>query len=276
MAYLQDNHHLVPQQSAYRRHHSSKTAMLKIASDVFDAANAGHVTILALLDLSAALDTVDHDILLQRLNQTYGIGGTVLHWVRSFLSGQVLVVHFAGQHSKESPLLYGLPQGSVSGPILFSLYTADVVRIAQSFGMCIHCYANDLQPYVHCHVGDAEVAAARLLACISAIDKWIRSNRLKMNPDKIQFIWLGSRQQLAHLNITPLHLHGGTIVVPSTDVRSLGFVFDSLLSITNHVNHVTRACVCQLRRLRFIRDSLTDDAATNASARFCLQQSRLL
>ena len=185
----------------------------------------------------------------------------MLHWVRSFLSGQVQVVHFAGQHSKESPLLCGLPQGSVSGPILFSFYTADVVRIAQSFGVCIHCYADDLQLYVYCHVGDAEVAAARLLACISAIDKWIRSNRLKMNPDKIQFIWLGSRQQLAHLNITPLHLHDGTIVVPSTDVRSLGFVFDSQLSMTDHVNHVTCACFYQLRQLCFIRDSLMDDAA---------------
>ena len=65
MAYLQDNHHLVLQQSAYRRHHSTETTMLKIASDVFDAADAGHVTILALLNLSAASDTVDHGILLQ-------------------------------------------------------------------------------------------------------------------------------------------------------------------------------------------------------------------
>ena len=166
MAYLQDNHHLVPQQSSYCRHHSTETAMLKIASNVFDVAYAGHVTILALLDLSAAFDTVDHVILLQRLNHTYGIGGTVLHWVRSFLSGQVQVVHFAGQHSKESPLLCGLPQGSVSGPILFSLYTADVVRITQSFGVCIHCYADDLQLYVYCHVEDAE---SPLRACLRAL-----------------------------------------------------------------------------------------------------------
>ena len=82
-----------------------------------------------------------------------------------------------------------------------------------------------------------------------------------MNPDKTQFIWLGSRKQLAHLNITPLHLHDGTIVVPSTDVRSLGFVFDSQLSMTDHVNHVTCACFYQLRQLCFIRDSLMDDAA---------------
>ena len=176
IAYLQKNHHLVLQQSAYRQHHSTETAMLKIASDVFDATDAGHVTILALLDLSAAFDTVDHDILLQRINHTYGIGGTMLHWMRSFLNGRVQVVHIAGQHSKESPLLCGLPQGSVSGPILFSLYTADVARIAQSFGVCIYCYADDLQLYVHYHVGDAEVAAACLFACIGAIDKWMRSN----------------------------------------------------------------------------------------------------
>ena len=91
----------------------------------------------------------------------------MLQWVRSFLSSRVQVAHFASQHSIESPLLCGLPQGSVSGPILFSLYSADVVRITQSFGVCIYFYADNLQLYVHCHVGDAEVATAR--ACLRTL-----------------------------------------------------------------------------------------------------------
>ena len=103
-AYLQSNNLLAPLQSAYRQHHSTETAVLKIASDVFDSADNSHITLLALLDLSAAFDTVDHNILLQRLRHTYGIGGAVLRWVRSFLTGRMQVVHFNGQQSASSPL----------------------------------------------------------------------------------------------------------------------------------------------------------------------------
>jgi hypothetical protein len=147
--YLRDHQFLVPQQSAYRKHHSTETATLKVASDIFNAADTGRVTILVLLDLSAAFDTVDHEILVRQLETTYGISGAVLRWMSSFLSGQSQVVHFPGQQSAQLPLICRVPQGSVLGLILFTLYTADVVRIAASFGVNIHCYADDL-PYNMC------------------------------------------------------------------------------------------------------------------------------
>jgi hypothetical protein len=113
--------------------------------------DVGEVTILALLDLSAAFDTVDHDILLRRLHYSYGIGGTALRWIRSFLTGRAQVVNFSGQVSTSSVLTCGVPQGSVLGPLLFNLYTADVVSIVQAHGVSVHCYADDLQLYTHCH-----------------------------------------------------------------------------------------------------------------------------
>ena len=183
-AYLLANHLLVPEQSAYRQDHSTETAELKIASDVFDSADTGHVTLIKLLDLSAAFDTVDHGILLQRLEHSYGVGGTTLRWVRSFLSDRTQVVHFNGHLSTESLLTCGVPQGSISGSKFFNLYTADVVRIAQSFDVCIHCYADDLQLYVHCCAADFVAAVVRLLACIEAINEFMGSNRPKINPDK--------------------------------------------------------------------------------------------
>jgi hypothetical protein len=119
--YLRDHQLLVPQQSAYREHHSTETATLKVASDVFNAADTGRVTILALLDLSAAFDTVDHDILVRRLETTYGIGGAVLRWMCSFLSGQSQVVHFAGQQSAQLPLTCGVPPGISFRPHIIHL-----------------------------------------------------------------------------------------------------------------------------------------------------------
>ena len=183
-AYLLANHLLVPEQSAYRQDHSTEIAVLKIASDVFDLPNTRHVTLLALLDLRAAFDTVDHDILLQRPEHSYGVSGTALRWVRSFLSGRTRVVHLNGHLSTKSLLTCRVPQDSVSGPKFFTLYTADVVRIAQSFGVCIHCYADDPQLYVHCCAADVAAAEVRLVACIESIDKFMGFNRLKMNPDK--------------------------------------------------------------------------------------------
>ena len=256
------NHHLLPaEQSAYRQHYSTETATLKIASDIFDAADAEKVTVLALLDLSAAFDTVDHSILLQRLNYTYGVTGTALQWIKSFLTGRSFAVNFQGQQSTRSTLSCSVPQGSVTGPLLFNLYTADVIRIAQSFGVTVHCYADDLQLYVHCAVTEAPAALQRILSCIEAIDKWMGSNRLKLNPDKTQLIWLGTKQRLATLNINPVRLFDGTVIKPSTSVRNLGVIFDSELSMSEHVNSVTRTCFYHLRQLRFVRHSLTSDCA---------------
>ena len=252
-AYLHEHNLMPAQQSAFRQHHSTETATLKIASDIFDAADAGQVTLLALLDLSAAFDTVDHDILLLRLSHTCDIGVTALRWVQSFLTGRTLVVNFADQQSTCSALTCGVPQGSVTGPLLFNLYTADVIRIAHLFTVHVHCYVDDLQLYIHCTVGDAPAAAQRLLNCIEAIDRWMGSNRLKLNPDKIQVIWLSSRERLATLDFTPLQLHDGTVIEPSTSVRSLGVTFDSELTMNAHVNSVTRTCFYQLRQLRSYR-----------------------
>jgi hypothetical protein len=101
----------------------------------------------------------------------------------------------------------------------------------------------------------------QLLSCIEAIDKWMGSNRLKLNPDKTQIIWLGTRQRLAQLVISPVRLHDGTVIEPLTSVRILGVIFDSEMSMVEQVNSVTRACFYQLRQLRFVRHALTPDCA---------------
>jgi hypothetical protein len=123
----------------------------------------------------------------------------------------------------------------------------------------VHCYADDQQLYVYCPPAEAPAAVQRLLDCITAIDNWMGSNRLKLNPEKTQVIWLGTRQRLAAVNITPIRMHDGTVVTPSTSVHNLGVILDSELTVAAHVNSVTRACFYQLRQLRFVRHLLTPD-----------------
>ena len=164
--YLQMNRLLPDHQSAYRQGHSTETALLKIFSDILDAADSAQVTLLGLLDLSAAFDTVDHDILLTRLQKSYGVGGTALAWISSFIQGRQQSVTFNGHQSTRIQLKYGVPQGSVLGPLLFILYTSDVISIAASLGVGAHSYADDSQLYLHCLAVDQTTAALRLAECI--------------------------------------------------------------------------------------------------------------
>jgi len=146
------------------------------------------------------------------------------------------------------------------GPLLFDLYTADVALIAAQHGADLHSYADDTQHYTGCSLIDASKSAVQLLHCIKEVDKWISSNRLRLNTEKTQFIWLDSPQILAKINKIPLRV-GGVNVFPLDAVCDLDVILDSKLTMKNHVDSVLRSCFYQLRQLRSICRSLTLNAA---------------
>ena len=246
-------------QSAYRSGHSTESCLRKVMSDILDAADSGEVSLVGLLDLSAAFDTVDHEILLHRLRSSFGIGGVILDWIGSFLTNRTQAVVFRGERSSVCRLNCGVPQGSVLGPLLFILYTADVIRIAGSMGVKVHCYADDTQLYISGSEKDVTMTASRMIDCINAISTWMSSNRLKLNGDKTQFIWMGSRQRLMKIQQTALFVQGAELS-PLSSVRDLGFIMDSKLTMSDHVSSVVRSCFFQLRQLRSVRHSLPVEA----------------
>ena len=143
MSYLHNSNLLPTLQSAYRRHHSTETAVTKVYSDILGAANDDKLSLFILLDLSAAFDLVDHSILLKRLESTYGFDGLTLEWFKNYMSDRSFNVRCSGTKSDSVNFSVGFPQGSVLGPLLFSLYTGDLERIIVKHKLGFHQYADD-------------------------------------------------------------------------------------------------------------------------------------
>ena len=133
----QVNDHLIsnklfsPLQSAYKPHHSTETALLKIVNDLLTALDNGKICILTLLDLSAAFDTIDHNILLHRLEHTFGISDSALSWFRSYLSDRTQIVTVNGLRSDEAPL--SSPGLSLGARSLCPVHTASVRTYQETF-----------------------------------------------------------------------------------------------------------------------------------------------
>jgi hypothetical protein len=124
----------------------------------------GDVAVLALLDLSAAFDTVDHEILLRRLRVSYGVDNGAIAWLSSYLTGRTQYVRYASVNSEPTRVLYGVPQGSVLGPLLFLLYAADFLSLVKECGLDIHnMYADDDQLYGSCRPEDVSILIAKLM-----------------------------------------------------------------------------------------------------------------
>ena len=164
------SYHLLPtMQSAYRKKHSTETALLRVWSDILMAADVQQVTLLAMLDLSAAFDCVDHTILLQRLQIGAGLMDVVLEWIASFLSERTQQIGYRGELSSVQLVLFGVPQGSVLGPLLYVLYTAELFDVVASHRLRLHMYADDSQVYVSTPANNAAAAVVRT-ACIADIN----------------------------------------------------------------------------------------------------------
>ena len=130
-------------QSTDRHHHSTEAAVLKIVSDILCSTDSGDVTFLCRLNISAAFNTVDHDILVESLEKALGIRGQVLEWIKSFLYTNTQTAALNGKQSTRSDLQCGVPQGCVLGQIIFLLYTVDVIQIATHQGLSANSYADD-------------------------------------------------------------------------------------------------------------------------------------
>ena len=193
--HMTSNNILPSNQSAYRQFHSTETSLLKVQSDILMNFDNQKVTLLVLLDLSAAFDTIDHTILLRTIESQAGVSSIALRWFSSYLEGRTQCVRIFNEMSKGFNLRFGVPQGSCLGPVLFTIYAAPLLKIIEHHLPQAQGYADDHQLYIAFNPNSQasqENALIALQACISEIRQWMLVNKLKINDNKTEFLIMGS------------------------------------------------------------------------------------
>ncbi len=168
--------------SGFIPYHSTETALIRVTNDLLLSSDRGCISLLVLLDLSAAFDTIDHNILLNRLENYVGIIGSALAWFKSYLSDRLQFVAVNEEVSYQSQVQYGVPQGSVLGPLLFTLYMLPLGDIIRKHGVSFHCYTDDAPLYISSRP-DETYQFAKLTERIFDIKNWMTSNFLLINSE---------------------------------------------------------------------------------------------
>ena len=253
-AYLCHHNLFAKCQSAYRTGYSTETALLRVQNDILRSLDKRKDVILILLDLSAAFDTIDHNILLHRLYCRFGITGSVLNWFKSYLLGRTQSVCVGSVVSEARSLNCGVPQGSVLGPILFNLYTAPLEDILFKHKLDYMMYADDTQSYITCEADRVPLTSIEL--CIDEIRRWMRDNMLSLNDGKTEVIHFSSKFRsegpVPHRDVRI----GDVCIHPSDTVRNLGVTMHSTGAMSAHVSNVCKSASHALWKIGKIRNLL--------------------
>ena len=187
-------------QSAYTKHHSTETTLLSVHDHIIKAMSQQKITALCLLDLSAAFDTIDHSILVHRLSSWFGLNGTVLSWLQSYLSSRNFVVDIKPFQSAPLPLQQGVPQGSVLGPLLFILYTTPLSLLISDSSVKHHLFADDTQLFISFTAHDFSQNIVHLRTTIDTVSSRMSANLLSLDQSKTEFLLIGLPKQLSKVS----------------------------------------------------------------------------
>ena len=248
--YMDKNQFWHPQHHAYRSHHSTTTAMISMYDTWVEAAENGHLAGIALIDMSAAFDVVDTTILLQKC-KLFNFGSDAENWLRSYLTGRSQCTYISGSTSKILSLEAGVPQGSVLGPSLYTLFTCDFPEVVHQANcpqnietnivtnrtMCeecggLVCFADD-STYTTTAKSEQELSE-KLTEKFQVMSEYLTENRLCINSDKTHMMVLCTEQKRRHIDTQSIILNTGSELIHPTPVELLlGFQVDQNLGFCN-------------------------------------------
>ena len=246
-------------QHAYKPFHSTETLLLYIVNDILIAFDRNRAVILLFIDLSAAFDTVDIDKLLHILEFDIGISGNALKWFDSFLRGRNQHVLIQQSLSESRQVHFGVPQGSVLGPVLFNIYTRSLFDVIKDCGFGTSGYADDnnaIQSFsLHFQYG---LITSQLPKLMSQIKNWMNDYFLKINPDKTEVIVFLPENLCDKQIIHGTFLEGDCVRFSDT-VKSLGYNLDRFLTMEPHVDPTVSLCYKLLSDVARVRHLLSDE-----------------
>jgi hypothetical protein len=245
-------------QSGFRKNHSTCTALLNMFADLFGARDAGRCSSIVMLDYSQAFDSISHTLLLAKLKH-FGFNGNAIAWFRSYLEKRLQVTRVGTDVSPPLEKSRGVPQGSCLGPILFTLYTADLSSCVGHGN--VHSYADDCQLHFSYAIESADQAFAGVNSDLARVSEWSRKHGLKLNAEKCMVLHIAPPTALQTMANRDMHvkLEGKNLMV-SDSVKTLGVVLDSGLAFSDHITHVSQVALGRLRGLYRYRNILPEAA----------------
>ena len=188
------------------------------------------------------------------------MSGKTLDWFKSYLTGKSQRIKLGNCLSSRSDLSFRVPQGSVLGPLLFALHTTPLSNLISGHAIPHHLYGDESQPYVSFSSGNSVAALNGLQSCLASVQSWISTNKLKLNPDKTEFLLIGNeRKRSKYLSMFPIELLGDE-TYPAKSARNLGVIFDKNFNFRSHISAICSSCIYHIRDLRRIRRHLDLDS----------------
>ncbi|KAI8483781.1 hypothetical protein Bbelb_384390 [Branchiostoma belcheri] len=248
------NFSLLTKAGTFRRHHSTGTAVQKIVEDIRSGYNCSKVTVALFLDLRKAFDSVNHDILLGKLDKL-GFDSDAMKWLSSYLSDRFHCTCLQGQHSTKTRVSCGVPQGSILGPLLFCLYVNDLPNVIEKCS--IHMYADDTVLY---YSADSVKACEETVSMdMKRVVKWLNENKLLLHPEKTKSMLFGLLQKLRH-DGTSVNITEGVNVYKQVDSFTyLGITLDPSLRWAAHVHRITKKLLSGLGAMGRARAFVTKE-----------------
>ena len=214
-------------------------------NDVLRTVDGLRDVVLVMLDLSAAFDTLEHTILLDRLSRYFGFSHTVLRWISSYLTGRIQSITIGNTTSSSRIIEFGAPRGSILGPLLFILYTGPIHDIISAHNLDCMFYADDSQLYITIDPHDQRLALNNLQKCISEVTEWNTISKLVFNPSKAEVIQFSFR--FVKNPILSDVLIGNARVQPSDRVCNLGVNLDRELNLSHHINETCKTAMLAIQ-----------------------------
>ena len=249
---------IIPEeQSAYRENHSTETTNCAIMNDMIEITRNNECGILIMIDLSAAFDTVDHDYLLEDLKKV-GIDEDCNRWYETYLRGREVMVIISNKKSETRKLTKGVPQGSVLGPMLFSIYTRELAWLLEQHNVKYKLYADDTQFYIP--VESVQEAERKIEAIMKDIKNWMVKKKLKMNEDKTECMLFGTKSSLKKYEQFNQIKMGHTTINITKKVKDLGVYIDNELKMEDQIKNIIKICNYHIRNIAFIRKYLDQES----------------